>query len=97
MTPRRRHAVEHEPRAIVDEALSLEDRQSCPERRTCARSSCGQRVVGETIAPRTNALGHERPSMNACATTATPTVVASTRPTASSPIGRTSTSVREAT
>ena len=27
--------------------------------------------------------------MNACATTATPTVVTATRPTASSPIGRT--------
>lgn len=41
------------------------------------------------MAPSTNALAHERSSMNVCATTATPTVVKATRPTASSPIGLT--------
>ena len=45
-----------------------------PSRRAIEVAASGS--VGETIAPRTNALGHERSSMNACATTATPTVVA---------------------
>ena len=44
--------------------------------------------VGETMAPSTNALGQVSPSMSSCATTATPTVVKTTRPMASSPIGR---------
>ena len=58
-----------------------------PSRRAIAVAAMGS--VGETIAPSTKALGQVRPSTNACATTATPTVVITTRPTASSPIGRT--------
>ena len=43
--------------------------------------------VGETTAPSTNASAQGR-SATLCATTATPTVVTATRPTASSEIGR---------
>ena len=43
--------------------------------------------VGETIAPSTNAIAHGKP-ITSCAMTATATVVASTRPTASRVIGR---------
>jgi hypothetical protein len=57
-----------------------------PRRRAIEVTAKGS--VGETIAPSTNALLQGRPSMNVCATTATPTVVTATRPTASSPIGR---------
>ncbi len=45
--------------------------------------------VGETIAPNRNAAGQVRPSTSACATVATASVVAPTRPSASSEIGRT--------
>jgi hypothetical protein len=58
-----------------------------PKRRAIEVAARGS--VGETMAPSTNALAHERSSMNVCATTATPTVVKATRPTASSPIGLT--------
>ena len=57
-----------------------------PKRRAIEVAARGS--VGDTIAPRTKALPHENPSMTVCATTATPTVVTRTRPTASSPIGR---------
>ena len=36
--------------------------------------------VGETIAPSTNAAAQVRPPISWCATTATPVIVASTRP-----------------
>ena len=42
--------------------------------------------VGETIAPSTNAAGHDMPSITAWATTATARAVASTSPIASTPI-----------
>ena len=42
--------------------------------------------VGATTAPSTNAAGQERPSTASCATNATVTVVATTRPTARMPI-----------
>ena len=58
-----------------------------PSRRAIDVAASGS--VGETIAPRTNALAHERSSMTACATTATPTVVTITSPIARSPIGLT--------
>ncbi len=45
--------------------------------------------VGDTIAPSANAPAQERPPITACATTATATIVASTRPTAVSPTVRT--------
>ena len=45
--------------------------------------------VGETIAPSTNAAAHGRPSIASCATTATTTVVSSTRPTERIEIGTT--------
>jgi len=45
--------------------------------------------VGETTAPSTNAAAHGRSGTIACATTATTTIVRSTRPTASNPTGRT--------
>ena len=57
-----------------------------PRRRAIEVAARGS--VGETIAPSTNALPHESPSTNVWATTATPTVVATTRPTASAVIGR---------
>ena len=44
--------------------------------------------VGETIAPSVNALPHDRPLTAACEAAATQHVVAVTRPTASSEIGR---------
>ena len=44
--------------------------------------------VGETTAPSTNAAAHGRPGTISCATTATTTIVRSTRPIASSPTGR---------
>jgi hypothetical protein len=43
--------------------------------------------VGDTMAPRTNAAGHDSPGTTACATTATPAVVKRTRPMESRPIG----------
>lgn len=43
--------------------------------------------VGETMAPSTNAAGHDMPSTRKCAVAATATVVTRTRPTASSDIG----------
>jgi len=43
---------------------------------------------GATIAPSANAAGQPRPGMSAWATTATTTVVNSTRPTARRPIER---------
>ena len=44
--------------------------------------------VGPTIAPSTKQTGHERSSMNSCATTATITTVAITSPIESSEIAR---------
>ena len=44
--------------------------------------------VGETMAPSTNAAGHDMPSITACATSATAPAVASTSPIASMLIGR---------
>ena len=44
--------------------------------------------VGETMAPRVNATAHGNPGSAAWATAPTASVVANTRPTASSPIGR---------
>ncbi len=55
-------------------------RRGRPSRSPIAVAAVGS--VGETIAPRTNALGQPSPGTIACATTATPTMVASTRPTA---------------
>ena len=43
---------------------------------------------GETIAPSVNASGHPKPGITACTATATTTVVKTTRPKASSEIGR---------
>ena len=43
---------------------------------------------GETMAPRTNASGHPSPGTTQCAAAATAAVVASTRPTANSEMGR---------
>ena len=43
--------------------------------------------VGDTIAPSTNAIAHDRP-IASCPITATVTMVSSTRPIASSEIGR---------
>ena len=57
-------------------------RRGRPSRVAIAVAAVGS--VGETIAPRTNATGHEMPGMSSCATTATSTIVRSTRPTASS-------------
>ena len=56
-----------------------------PRRRAIAVAAIGS--VGETIAPSTNAAGQVSPSTTACATTATPTVVTTTSPIASRPIG----------
>ena len=56
-----------------------------PSRRAIAVAAIGS--VGETIAPSTNAAGQVSPSITSCAITATPTVVMTTSPTASSPIG----------
>src|SRR3954462_4878488 len=53
-----------------------------------AISTAATGSVGDTTAPSTNAAGHVIPSIRACATTATETIVAVTRPTASRPIGR---------
>ena len=44
--------------------------------------------VGETTAPMTNAVGHGRPGITVWATQATPSVVHTTRPNASSEIER---------
>jgi hypothetical protein len=44
--------------------------------------------VGETMAPRVKASDHGKPGSAACATTPTASVVAKTRPTARSTIGR---------
>ena len=44
--------------------------------------------VGETMAPSANAAAHGSPSIAACATSATRTVVTSTSPTALRVIGR---------
>ena len=53
----------------------------------CATSVAASASVGETTAPSVNAAAHESP-IALCATTATPPVVTSTRPIASSEIGR---------
>jgi hypothetical protein len=51
-------------------------RRGAPRRPAIAVAATGS--VGETIAPSTNAAAHGRP-MTACATTATVTIVSSTR------------------
>jgi hypothetical protein len=61
-------------------------RRGTPRRRAIFVAASGS--VGETTAPSTNAALHEKPSIAQCATAATATVVATTRPTASNPIGR---------
>ena len=61
-------------------------RRGTPKRRAIAVAAMGS--VGETIAPSTNAELQERPSIAACATAATTTVVTITSPTESRPIGR---------
>jgi hypothetical protein len=58
--------------------------RGAPTRRAIAVAAIGS--VGETIAPRTNATGQSRP-IAACATTATASIVASTRPIERNPIG----------
>src|SRR5205809_953517 len=60
-------------------------RRGTPRRDAMAVAATGS--VGETIAPSTNADGHERP-ITTWATTATVTIVATTSPTASRVIGR---------
>ena len=60
-------------------------RRGTPSRRAIAVAAIGS--VGETIAPSVNAAAHGSPTTS-CATTATATVVASTSPIASRPIGR---------
>ncbi len=60
-------------------------RRGTPSRRPIAVAAIGS--VGDTTAPSTNASAQAR-SVTACATTATPTVVIATSPTASSEIGR---------
>src|SRR4051794_23637327 len=52
-----------------------------------AISTAATGSVGETTAPSTNAASHDRPSMTACATTATTTIVAVTSATARNEIG----------
>src|SRR3954464_15350233 len=54
-----------------------------PKRRTIDAGATAS--VGETIAPKTNATGHEKP-MSQCATAATDSVVVTTSPMASSEI-----------
>ncbi len=61
-------------------------RRGAPTRRAIAVAATGS--VGETIAPSTNAAAHDIPGITAWATTATTSIVASTNPTASRPIGR---------
>jgi hypothetical protein len=61
-------------------------RVGAPSRRTTAAADTGS--VGPSTAPSTNAAAHGRPATQ-CATAATATTVASTRPTASRPIGTT--------
>ena len=61
-------------------------RRGASWRRAIAVAAIGS--VGATIAPSVNAAAHDRPSIRTCATTATAHIVASTRPTASSEIGR---------
>ena len=56
-----------------------------PRRRAIDVAASGS--VGDTIAPSTNAAPQESPSTSSCATTATPTVVTTTSPIASKPIG----------
>jgi hypothetical protein len=56
-------------------------------RRAIAVAASGS--VGATIAPSVKAAAHDSPSISAWATTATAHIVASTRPIASSEIGRT--------
>ena len=51
-----------------------------PRRRRISAAASGS--VGETIAPSTNATGHDMPSTSAWATTATVHIVASTSPIA---------------
>jgi len=53
-----------------------------------ATSVAASASVGETIAPSVNAPAHESRGTAACATTATPSVVAATSPNASNEIGR---------
>ena len=60
-------------------------RRGTPTRR--ATSVAASASVGETIAPSVNAPPSESP-ITSCATPATPHVVATTSPTASSEIGR---------
>ena len=68
-------------------STTVTTRRGMPSRLAIDVAAIGS--VGETIAPRTNAAGHDRPSTTACATTATATVVATTSPTASCEIART--------
>jgi hypothetical protein len=58
-------------------------RSGTPSRRITAVAATGS--VGPTTAPSTKADGHDSPAA-ACATTATPTAVAATSPTASNTI-----------
>ena len=60
-------------------------RRGTPSRRPIAVAAIGS--VGETTAPRMNASAQPR-SVIACATSATPTIVSTTSPIASSEIGR---------
>ena len=85
----------HDRDAVEDEAVPSLTRLSpstivtslrgTPSRRAIAVAAIGS--VGETMAPSTKAVGHVSPSTTSCATTATATVVITTRPTASRPIG----------
>ena len=61
-------------------------RRGTPSRRAIDPAATGS--VGETIAPSTKAVAQLMPSITAWATSATATVVATTSPTASRPIGR---------
>ena len=84
-----RDAVEHEARAVVDQALALDDRHELARHAQPARD----RRRRDRVGGRDDRAEHEgarpgQPSISAWATTATPTVVTTTSPTASIPIGR---------
>ena len=89
---RDRDAVGDERRAVVDEALALDDRDDAARHAPAgARRSSPRRGRWARRSRRARTRrAHGRPSTSACATSATVHIVASTSPTASSEIERTS-------
>ncbi len=83
----RRYATS-EVASFMSDSLSrmITTRRGRPSR--CAMAVAASASVGETMAPRAKATAHGTPDASVCTTTATMTVVASTSPTARSPIGR---------